>query len=115
MKRHTSSGLNRRASRRLPSKHGVRATCRKGALDLGPNLARAVLDISETGLSLVVSATLDPGQEVSVTLDATTGGKPVKRLGNVVWSAAADEGAWRVGIRLDKPLRGSELHHISRP
>jgi hypothetical protein len=110
-----SSELDRRGSRRLTPKRGVRATCRKGGLDLGPNLALAVTNLSEMGIGLVLSTNLEQGQEVSLTLDATTGGKPVKRIGRVVWSDPAEDGTWRVGIRLEKNLRGIELDHLSRP
>ena len=110
-----SSGLDRRGSRRLGPKRGIRATCRKGTLDLGPNLALTVRNVSETGIGMVLSAPLDKGQDVSLTLDASTGGRPVKRLGKVVWSCPADDGTCRVGVRLEKPLRGIEIEHLTRP
>jgi hypothetical protein len=110
-----SSQVDRRGSRRLSPKRGIRVTCRKGSLDLGPNLALAVLNVSETGIGLVLSAALEQGQEVSLTLDVSTGGKPVKRFGQVVWSAQIEEGAYRTGIRLEKPLRGIELDYLTRP
>jgi hypothetical protein len=115
MERPNSSGLDRRGSRRRAPKRGVRATCRRGALDLGPNLAVAVLNVSETGIALLLTEALDSGQQISLTLDATTGGRPVKRLGTVVWSAPAAEGTSRAGVRFEKPLRGIELDHLSRP
>jgi NAD(P)H-nitrite reductase large subunit len=110
-----SSQLDRRGSRRLSPKRGIRATCRKGTLDLGPNLVVSVVNISESGIGLVLSELLDPGQDVSLTLDVTTGGKVVKRIGRVIWCEAAEEGTYRLGIRLEKALRGVEMDHLCRP
>src|SRR5262245_4201424 len=91
---------NRRASRRLPPRGNVRVTCRRGTLDLGPNLAQRMLDVSETGVRLVLKAPLLERQEVYVTLEAMTGGL-VRRTGRVVWSMPAADGAYLVGIRLE--------------
>ena len=41
---------NRRLERRRGPKRLTKATCRKGTLDLGPNIILAILDIAETGL-----------------------------------------------------------------
>jgi len=47
---------NRRLSPRRPAKVHVKAACRIGALDLGPNLALSALDVSETEAGLTINA-----------------------------------------------------------
>jgi hypothetical protein len=114
MSQPKQAGANRRASRRLPSRSLVKITCRKGSTDLGPNLAVALLDASETGVRLVLSQALDVGQEVSLTLDGPTGGRPAKCQGTVVWSVPAADGSILAGVRLHKPLRYHDLTHLTR-
>jgi hypothetical protein len=95
---------NRRGSIRRKAKRGTRACCRKGGLDLGANLTLAVIDLSETGIGLVLKASLSSGQEVTVSLDSPGGYRPVTLLGNVVWAAPVTEGSWGTGVRFQKPL-----------
>ena len=104
---------NRRASRRLAPKARVKIVCRKGALDLGRNLALALLDASETGVRLALSESLEPGGEVSLTLDRPTGGKRIQCLGTVVWVVPAADGSFTAGIRLHKVLRYADLTHLT--
>ncbi len=56
-----SPGRNRRLAQRRPAKHRVKIVCRRGALDLGPNLAVSLLDVSETGARLIVKEAVQPG------------------------------------------------------
>jgi hypothetical protein len=80
-----SSPPNRRRSRRLPPCGRGNVTCRAGALDLGPNLALALLDLCESGACLVVRAPLAAGQEVSLTFEAAGSGRRCARRAEVVW------------------------------
>jgi hypothetical protein len=59
---------NRRGSRRQQAKKSAAATCQKGSLGLGANLALSVLDVSETGIRLLARAALRTGQQVVITL-----------------------------------------------
>jgi hypothetical protein len=104
---------NRRGSRRFPPRGRVKVTCRKGSLDLGPNLGVALLDASETGARLVLSVGLVFGQEVFLTLDSPTGGRPPRRLGTIVWTVAAADGTFLTGVQFAKPLRYTELSHVT--
>jgi hypothetical protein len=99
----------RRAYRRRVPKGGVRVTCQLGALGLGPNVAVAVLDVSEGGARLAVTAAVPPGQEVEVTFAAPTLGRPVRRMAALVWCTPRDPGTWWAGARFDRRLPYAEL------
>ena len=77
---------NRRNERRCPPKRSVKVTCRKGALGLGPNLALSLLDVSETGVRLIVKEELKARQEVEITLLGIGQQRPLQVMGAVVWS-----------------------------
>jgi hypothetical protein len=111
----TRPRVNRRASQRAPLRGTVKLECRKGSLGLGPNLVRSPLDISETGVRLLLTTELKKGQEVEVLL--TGGGymRPVKRHGTVIWSLLAANGEHVVGIRFDGYLPYVELQSMTRP
>jgi hypothetical protein len=95
---------NRRGSLRRAPRGKIKIVCRRGSLDLGPNQALSVLDISETGIRLLLREALRPGQEVSITLEGVGGVRPVLRLGRVAWSVLAADGSYCVGVNLEKRL-----------
>src|SRR5262245_24229857 len=57
----------RKEPRRKP-KSNLSVWCRKGTTGLGSNLAKAVLDISTSGLRLRLTERLEPHQEIEVEL-----------------------------------------------
>jgi hypothetical protein len=105
--------INRRSNPRRCSKGSTKVTCRKGTLDLGPNLALGVLDLSQTGLRLRLRAALDPNQEVAVTVDGPNHHRPVRIVGQVIWCLAAANGEYCAGIRFDKQLPYLEFHKVT--
>lgn len=106
---------DRRASRRRPPRSLIRLECRKGSYGLGRNIAKQFLDLSETGVRLVVSAELQTGQEVEVLLHGTGLGRAVKRLARVVWVVKAGEESYCAGLHFDKPLDYASVQQISTP
>jgi len=116
---HESSSPNpprpeRRGAVRQFASSYARVECRQGTLGLGPDLAAACVDISEAGIGLVVTESLDPGQEVELLFDAPGFARPLKRAAQVVWSAAAEGGGWRVGLRFDKALSYNDLQRLTK-
>jgi hypothetical protein len=107
--------INRRASRRLPLRSSVRIECRKDSLGLGPNLATSAVDLSETGVRLVLKAPLEKGQEVEILIGCQGHGQFVKRLGNVMWSQAVPTGAYAVGVHFQKALAFLDYQNVTRP
>ena len=108
-----SSGRNRRLSKRRPPKGKARVTCRRGALDLGPDLALAVLDLSEWGARLLVRESLDPGREVLILLRGEANSRPVRRVSDVVWSLAAADGVYCIGVRFQKRVPYGDFSQLT--
>jgi hypothetical protein len=107
------SALNtRRSSIRLPLRTSVRIECRKGALGFGPNLAAAAVDLSETGVRLVLKSDLPRGQQVEIILQGQC--QPVKRVGMVAWSKNRPDGAFEVGIHFDSNLSYSDYRDFTQ-
>ena len=95
---------NRRRVLRRPPKSRVRVTCRRGVLDLGPNLALSVVDLSEAGVRLLLNEPLEPGQLVSVGLEGQSHTRPTVRVGTVIWRLPAADGRHEVGVFFEKAL-----------
>lgn len=105
----TAPFRERRLSPRRPARGVLKAVCRRGALEPGPNLALAVLDLSETGARLVISEMLEPGRKVYVNLEGADKSRPILRGGDVVWSLPTADGAYCVGVHFHKPLQPGDL------
>jgi hypothetical protein len=103
---------NRRLNRRRPAKRSVQVACRKGALGLGPNLAVAVLDLSEEGARLLLKAELPPRQEVELDLTAPGVSRPWVTMADVVRCVPVGDGTFEVGLRLRRRLSYADLSHL---
>jgi hypothetical protein len=105
---------NRRAALRRAARGGSRVACRKGVLGLGPNIAVALLDVSETGVRLLVKEALKPRQEVEVCLLAPGHVREFKHAGQIVWTVPAADGNHAVGIAFDRQLPYSAVLDLGR-
>jgi PilZ domain len=105
---------NRRRCRRRAPRSRVRVTCRRGGLDLGPNLALSVQDLSEAGVRLVVKEPLEPGREVSIGLEGQSHSRPILRGGVVIWCLDRPDGAYWIGVRFEKELPYTLVLELSR-
>jgi len=103
---------NRRIFLRRAPKRRPKLCCYKGALDLGANLAMALLDVSESGVRLTLKSALEPGQEVNLAFEGIGHRRPLKSNGKVVWCVPAQDGSFCVGIRLDKYLPYQEISKL---
>jgi PilZ domain len=99
----TAHTPERRNSQRRQHRASVRAYLRLGGLDLGPDLALSLLDLSEGGAGLIVKQAVEVGKEVSVGLEGQTQPRPVVRVANVVWCMAVG-GAYALGVCFQKAL-----------
>jgi c-di-GMP-binding flagellar brake protein YcgR len=106
------SQTNRRAEARHPPRARVKIECRKD-LGLGPNLATAVLDISQIGAKITTTAEIPISEEVEIKLLSHALQKPVKVLANVVRIEALKNGAYSVGVRFQKPVTYAELRLLT--
>jgi hypothetical protein len=104
---------NKRHVRRLPPEGGTKAYLSGNPLGLGANLAVSVLDLSESGVRLVVKTQLRRGQGLEVHLEHLTS-RPVKAHAEVVWCLPGAEGRFVVGARFDRPLPYADLLALAR-
>jgi len=105
--------INRRNSIRLPLRNSVKIECRKGVFGFGPNLAVAPMNLSETGVRLVLKTELRKGQEVEIIFQGQ--GQPVKRVGKVSISIARLDGTYEAGIDFDSNLSYADYHNFAQP
>jgi hypothetical protein len=102
-----------RAGRRWQPRRQARIACHRGLSDLRPDMALALLDLSESGARLVTREALTPGQPVYLVLAAPTGGRPARRQATVAWSVAAADGTFCVGVKLLRRLGADELRNLA--
>ena len=95
---------NRRLSKRRGVKRSSKISCRKGILGLGRDLAVRLLDLSETGVRLVIKEILRKGEEVEIGLLPIGGSREVIRKGQVAWAVATAEGECCIGVAFEKRL-----------
>src|SRR2546421_37654 len=97
------SGEEHRLCQRHLARPGVTVSCNEGELDFGPNLALALVDVSEAGVGLLLTSPVEPGKEVSMSLKPQAHGQAIKRVGTIVWCSPA-EGGYRAGVRFRRRL-----------
>ncbi len=116
MENNTSLKLsNRRRSIRAKARTTVKVQCRKGALGLGPNLAHCVLDLSDSGVRLIIKQPLELMSEVEIIIDGYGMKDSIKRLGNVRWLINAEGGQYCVGIEFQKSLSYRDWLNMASP
>jgi PilZ domain-containing protein len=109
-----SSRPNRRSGLRRPLQSSIRVECRKGSTGLGPNLTQAFLDLSQSGIRLVVRSPFRKGEEAEV-LIVGNGIHPLKRIADVAWSVPTEDGYYVVGLHFHRALSYAEVQGIARP
>jgi hypothetical protein len=107
--------LNRRSSVRFGLSNLARLECRKGAFGFGPNLLVRTLDISETGVRVVVKAALETGNPVEIVVSGTGMSRPQKRVAKVVWVLRLDDGNCCAGLHFDRPLAFRDVLRVAKP
>jgi hypothetical protein len=105
---------NRRTTLRRSPKTSTRSAYFDGPLGLGANVSLRILDVSEIGACLHIKIECKPGRAVELNLESPSHSRPIKLPAMVVWSMAAAEGGWCVGVRFDKRMSFSELHTLAR-
>lgn len=110
---HENSGGNRRGAARRPPKRSSKVLCVTGKFGFGPNVALSLLDVSETGIRLVLSTPLTPGHEVEVSLEAMGEHRASKITGEVMWCVSMSDGNHCLGIRFNKPLKWTLLTSLT--
>ena len=89
--------------------------CRKGSLGLGPNLAAEILDISASGMGLIVKSALNRLDEVEVVLRNFVQSKTVKHIAQVIWCLPLQDGRFCVGLKFEKWAAYADVQMIAKP
>jgi hypothetical protein len=92
---------------------GARCRCRKGMMGLGPDLALALLDLSQTGALLLLKVPLELKQPVAVELFSTAYPKPVSVDARVARCTPTPEGTYLVGVRFERNLSYADVHRLT--
>ena len=103
---------NQRRSHRQPSRRSTKVRCYANRSP-SPNLAVAVLDLSETGIRLVLNTDLPKGQELTVHLD-NIAYRPIKLTAEVIWSLPTKDGNFCVGAHFQQAIRYPALISLAR-
>ncbi len=108
--------LLRTTDRRLGVRYSPRkdtmATCHRGTLGLGRDLAVSVLDLSDIGGRVVLHEPLDRGQVVEIGLLAPGWSAAVKRLGVIVWLEETGIAGCEAGILFSRSLEFNDLRDL---
>lgn len=104
---------NLRRSRRHAPKGSTKVCCYGNALGLGVNIAVSLLDLSETGIRLVMKAGVVAGQAVAVNIQGPSG-TVFKQVGTVIWVLPTSDDRLCVGIGFEKAIPYASLHTLSR-
>jgi hypothetical protein len=73
----------------------------------------ALLDISATGVRLLVSEDLQPGQEIEVRFLGLGHYQPVKLAAEVIWSVPTADRAYCVGASFQQRLNLTDLQRLA--
>jgi hypothetical protein len=106
---------NRRRSQRRKPRSSVKLQCRKGALGLGPNLSAGALDLSDSGVRLIVTQALDTMAEVEIVIDGYGMKRPVRRVANVRWQVRMENGNFCTGVEFQKQIDYRDWQNFASP
>ncbi|QVL33179.1 PilZ domain-containing protein [Telmatocola sphagniphila] len=105
---------NHRLARRRSAKPGLRVKCLKGTMGIGKNLAVGILDISETGVRLVISADLEKNQDIELEFMMPQQSKAMKVIASVSWCVALLDGTYCIGAAFKHSLSYSDFSVIAQ-
>jgi hypothetical protein len=116
MQKMTEASLaNRRRSQRRKPRSSVKVECRKGASGLGANLAKTLLDVSDSGVRLVISQELALQGEVEIIIGGYGMKAPIKRLATVRWQLKLESGLFCTGIEFQKHIDYRDWQNLASP
>ena len=110
-----SNPKNRRRSPRRKPRSSVKVECRKGSHGLGLNVATSVLDLSDTGVRLVVSQELALLSEVEIMIAGYGMQRALKRLAFVRWQLKLENGGYCTGVEFQKSLVYRDWQNLASP
>lgn len=87
---------------------GVRVEVRSGAAGHGPNLAAGLVNVSEEGAAVVVSAQVRFGEQVEVVF-VQASGVQLRVMADIRWCNAVGRGQFEAGAQFRRRLTPEEL------
>ncbi len=108
-----SKETNRRGSPRRRPRAAVKVECHKGAMGLGLNLVATVLDISDSGVRLVLTQAFENLAEVELIISGYCVKENIKRLGNIRWQVKMENGQFCTGVEFQKYLNYRDWQNLS--
>lgn len=116
MEKLTEAALaNRRRSQRRRPRNSVKIECRKGTHGLGANLARTLLDISDSGVRMILSQELPLKSEVEIIIGGYGMKGSVKRAAIVRWQLKLEGGLFCTGIEFQKHIDYRDWQNLASP
>jgi PilZ domain len=106
---------NRRRSQRCRARTTVKVQCRKDSHGLGANLALRVLDISDSGICLIVTQPLEAMAELEILINGYGMKDVIKRLANIRWRVDLESGQCCVGVVFQKSLAYRDWQTLIAP
>ncbi len=106
---------NRRKSQRRRPRTSVKVECRKGSSGLGANLGIALLDLSDSGVRLVISQELSLQSEVEIIISGYGMKESIKRLALVRWQLKLENGQFCTGVEFQKRLAYRDWQNLASP
>ena len=110
-----TNAANRRKSQRRKPRGSVKLECRKGSYGLGANLAVTVLDLSDTGVRLIVSQEVEAQGEVEIIISGYGMVRSLKRAAYVRWQLKLDDGHFCLGVEFQKRLPYRDWQNLASP
>jgi PilZ domain len=110
-----ASLANRRRSQRRKPRRSVLIECRKGSNGLGANLAKELLDTSDSGVRLIVSQELELLSDVEIIIGGYGMKAPIKRLGFVRWQVKLESGLFCIGVHFNKHINYRDWQNLASP
>lgn len=113
-KPNPSSHRNHRRTRRQEARPSSRVYCYLGPLGLGRNHALNLINLSEEGACIVTRALLEVTQVVELNLESLQHRRPVRIIGEIVWSRPMGDGTFSAGVRFERTLPWRDVQHLTK-
>jgi hypothetical protein len=106
--------IDRRSTPRKSARKSIQLHCRRGCLGFGADLAAGFVDISQAGAGILANEMLAEGDEVEIVLEGHGLRSPIRRIADVRWASATDEGRFHAGVRFHKHITYHDVQMVSR-
>jgi hypothetical protein len=103
-----------RLGRRWVARAGARAEVRRVGSARNPDLGAGLVDVSEDGACVRLTAPMESGEEVLVGLRPKGGRRGLRLRAEIRWCRPVGGGLYLAGLRLSRQLAEAEIAHLVR-